>query len=373
MENYGSVREMDVKVRELYPNLLEGLDLKLYAIHGNGLINKLCNKYKNDLIDDLQQVTDNYEEDHTTYAGSLPLIVNEEFVVIGDFSMYDSNYAFLIYSNKSSEYLNKKFTEELSDVKTYDYGIYTLNKDMFKGWAASKIKLSVEDYIVINNDLDKELIKDVNEFFSNRKFYNDNNLSYKRGLLMYGSPGTGKTQLSRIIMSNIKDTFCLIINSDDDVGDSLYEFIIDNFEGENKIVLFEDIDSLSNTQRSNLLNFIDGVKGNEGTYFIATTNHPEKLDSAVSNRPSRFDTVVEIEKPNKNSRSQLLSHYFPSLKGDLLSSAVKKTDGFSGAYFKELFIYCKLKNVDLDEAINRLQKQNRQFLDYKSESNDMFG
>lgn len=111
------------------------------------------------------------------------------------------------------------------------------------------------------------------------------------------------------------------------------------------VLVFEDLDSLLNAQnRSFFLNELDGFASNIGVVTLATTNHPERLDPAILDRPSRFDRKYPFDLPEQAERQAYIALWNASLKPALrLSDAgmitlSELTEGFSFAYLKELFL-----------------------------------
>lgn len=113
------------------------------------------------------------------------------------------------------------------------------------------------------------------------------------------------------------------------------------------LLIFEDIDSLVTEKvRSYFLNEVDGLESNEGIMMIGSTNHLEKLDPAISKRPSRFDRKYHFKLPAETERAAYCEYWRGQLAKNpsidfppTLSPAIARiTDGFSFAYLKELFI-----------------------------------
>lgn len=368
-----SMKQVIDKLTEDNKELLEGREITFYT-YNTDLISYLYELLKEFVVGQYLRVysDEEYNVRHDTY-----LINNDTVTVIAcDHFFNDGDRFAVLYSKLSNDdtmsYLDSLKPEE--EIVNFEPGTYVIKRGM-SGYSVESLKLAKEDFAVMNEDYSELVVGDVKEFFKSEKFYVDNNLTYKRGILMYGLPGTGKTTLCRKILHELNSkTYNIIVDGNEEVGEGLFSFITKTFKNKPKVLIFEDIDSMEQRQRSSLLNFLDGVKDTHNTFYIATTNHPEQMDGAILNRPSRFDTVKEIELPNKESREKLLLHYFPSLEGDELSKAIRDTEGFSGAYFKELFVFCKLRGVGINEAIATLQAQNKQFSDYAVKSKDgMFG
>jgi ATP-dependent 26S proteasome regulatory subunit len=89
---------------------------------------------------------------------------------------------------------------------------------------------------------------------------------------------------------------------------------------------------------------LDGFETNAGIVVIATTNHPERLDAAIVDRPSRFDRKYHFELPGEEERRAYIGAWNKELELDLrvcesrITEVVQVTDGFSFAYMKELFL-----------------------------------
>jgi ATP-dependent 26S proteasome regulatory subunit len=121
------------------------------------------------------------------------------------------------------------------------------------------------------------------------------------------------------------------------------------------VLVVEDIDALINGEnRSFFLNQLDGFEKNVGLIVLATTNHPERIDPAILDRPSRFDRKYHFDLPESEERRAYLALWQTKLAGKLEWSAgttealVTRTVGFSFAYLKELVVAALMKSVSGD-------------------------
>ena len=111
------------------------------------------------------------------------------------------------------------------------------------------------------------------------------------------------------------------------------------------VVVLEDLDSMINDKnRAFFLNELDGFRSNTGVVVLATTNHPEKLDASILERPSRFDRKYYFQLPAAAERLLYIAKWNEELQPELrvtqngAEAVVRKTENFSFAYLKELFV-----------------------------------
>lgn len=208
---------------------------------------------------------------------------------------------------------------------------------------------SIDDFdsskYIITDSL-KQLFDDIEMFTTSKQFYVDNKLPYKRGSLLIGQPGNGKTMSLKYIAQTFK--LPIIVISQFDVYDILAT-LISAFEGIKKlneilnkpVLLFvEEINVVmeQNGGRELLLTYLDGVKKTGEYYFVGTTNKPNSIDPAILNRPSRIDNIINISHPDKAVCKKYLSQYFPTWSDDEIEFVSEKCKKFSFAFLKNFYI-----------------------------------
>ena len=174
-----------------------------------------------------------------------------------------------------------------------------------------------------------------------------------KGVLMVGSPGTGKTLLARAIAGEAKVPFFTISGSDFvemfvGVGASRVRDMFDQAKKHAPCIIFiDEIDAVGrhrgaglgggHDEREQTLNQLlvemDGFEGNEGVIVIAATNRPDVLDPALL-RPGRFDRQVVVPVPDVRGREQILKVHMRKvpIDNDVRPSIIARgTPGFSGA------------------------------------------
>ncbi|AMN46820.1 cell division protease FtsH [Steroidobacter denitrificans] len=223
----------------------------------------------------------------------------------------------------------------------------------------SRARLLGEDQVqvtfadVAGVDEAKEEVVEIVEFLKDPGKFQRLGGKIPRGVLMVGSPGTGKTLLARAIAGEAKVPFFTISGSDFvemfvGVGASR---VRDMFEQAKKhapcIIFIDEIDAVGrhrgaglgggHDEREQTLNQLlvemDGFEGTEGVIVIAATNRPDVLDPALL-RPGRFDRQVVVPLPDVRGREQILKVHMRKLPlaEDVRPQIIARgTPGFSGA------------------------------------------
>jgi len=251
-----------------------------------------------------------------------------------------------------------------TEIKNYEFGVYQYKQTMM-----GPIIIPIINDTTVTPILDDELLarlkRDTELFFSakSEKFFRDNKhkgLVYKRGLIMYGPPGNGKTTFIKYFISEHVENAYAILCEPQDFDGGMGKFLKQRLgKAANKVIVFEDVDAICDSywKRAEFLNFLDGVNTIEKTLFIATTNYPHMLDSALMKRPSRFDQKYFIDLPNETMRTKFLKSFFEDLDDSDIQRAATQSEGFSGAMFKEVFILTGLQDITVFKAIKQMKAQ----------------
>jgi SpoVK/Ycf46/Vps4 family AAA+-type ATPase len=210
-------------------------------------------------------------------------------------------------------------------------------------------------------------------FIKGELIYRRLNIPYKRGFLFAGPPGNGKTMMLKVIASTCREFKFVLYKRTDHPGngevDIAFEMAADLAPS---ILCFEDLDSIFNegVSLSHFLNKLDGFESTDGVMILATTNHPEEIDPALTSRPSRFDRLWLFQNPDYGCRLEMLNRLFGNcIDRELIENLAEQTEDFSMVYLKELYVSASLLAIDagkkypeedeINGALDLLQKQFR--------------
>jgi SpoVK/Ycf46/Vps4 family AAA+-type ATPase len=214
------------------------------------------------------------------------------------------------------------------------------------------------DDLILARSLKEQIRGDFQRFLGARSAYEDLGLAWRRGALFLGPPGNGKTHCLRALVRelNVPSLYVQSVKARYETEEANLKKVFDRARQLRPCVLVvEDIDALINGEnRSFFLNQLDGFEKNVGLIVLATTNHPERIDPAILDRPSRFDRKYHFDLPESEERRAYLALWQTKLAGKLEWSAgttealVTRTVGFSFAYLKELVVAALMKSVSGD-------------------------
>lgn len=177
------------------------------------------------------------------------------------------------------------------------------------------------DSVVLDTGVADRIISDIQEFVKDPAWYLDRGIPYRRGYLLYGPPGCGKTSFITALAGQLEFGICVLNLSERGLTDDRLNHLL-SVAPQNSIILLEDVDAafvtreessqistayegLNSVTLSGLLNCLDGVASSEARLLFMTTNYIDRLDPALI-RPGRVDSKEYV---GYCSRHQIESMY----------------------------------------------------------------
>lgn len=268
------------------------------------------------------------------------LLVNEDEI--------DTFYEFYI---EFSEFTRKKrsTTKYITVFGGYDYSVENLS---YK-W----------DDLIFEKSIKESIRESIDFWYNNETWYRDRKFPYKRGILLHGYPGNGKTFLTKVIISQYDLSIVQFNFGNPELGnDELSDAFRYAVENAPSLFLLEDIDRVFSNYEKDitcvtkdaLFNCLDGIEELDGVLIVATANHPEDMDSALINRPSRFDTIIQLNNPTCDLRLEYLTKLFnnEAIENSILIDIAEQCDGMSMAFMKEIYFKSVINSLkDKDKKI----------------------
>ena len=299
---------------------------------------------------------------HYSWQGHDFIVYHTKAVINHVFGV-DEELSFILYerSNLSTDETCPKPVDDLiasatkwnddlhTEIYMYDREQWTKSKELWQS-----VQQAHWDDVVLEPKLKRSLINDVEGFFGNEAQYHEYAVAYRRGIILHGPPGNGKSLCIKALMHSLAkrpDPIpTLYVKSFHGCHQEWYN-IREVFEKARAmspcLLVFEDLDSMVTKKvRSFFLNEVDGLEDNHGLMIVGSTNYLEKLDPSITKRPSRFDRKYRFDLPSHEDRvryaqfwrSKLSRNKKVAFPESLSQAFADQTEGFSFAYLKEVFI-----------------------------------
>ena len=207
-----------------------------------------------------------------------------------------------------------------------------------------------------------ELLDSITTFFNDENDYLEHGIPFKMNFLFHGIPGSGKTSLIYTIASHFNLDICFL-NVTKDLDDNTFTRAVTSLPDDSILVL-EDLDALfverdskSNLSFSTVLNVLDGIIKKHKLLTFITTNHKDRLDSALK-RSGRIDYELEFTYASRKQTENMFKHFFKENQLKEFMKFTKKLKYTTADLQKFLFKHRKSDNImeyidEFTEIINR--------------------
>lgn len=178
------------------------------------------------------------------------------------------------------------------------------------------------DSVILDEGVKESIVADVEDFISKQQWYVDRGIPYRRGYLLFGPPGSGKTSFIQALAGKLDFSVAMINLSERGLTDDKLAYLLSALP-ERSLLLLEDADAafVNRRQRdddgysgasvtfSGLLNALDGIAAGEERIAFLTTNHPDRLDPALI-RPGRVDMMLRIGHATRFQAAQMWDRFY---------------------------------------------------------------
>ena len=225
-----------------------------------------------------------------------------------------------------------------------------------------EVPVITDSLLILPDDASKQILSDFSQFWELKDHFTARGFLHKRGILMWGPPGSGKTSTIQLIIKSVIDELdgiVLMVEHPSVAVDGLK--MIRKIEPYRPVVaVLEDMDSLvSRFDECGFLAMLDGEAQVDNIVHLATTNYPERLDPRFIDRPSRFDLIRYVGMPSAAARKFYLENKEPSLTPEEMDLWVESSEGLTIPHLKEMIISVKCYGKPLAETVNRMKDMHR--------------
>jgi chaperone BCS1 len=209
--------------------------------------------------------------------------------------------------------------EQSQEGKTVIYNSYMTD---WRKFGQPRRKRPLES-VILDYGVKERIVSDVKDFLASGKWYYDRGIPYRRGYLLHGPPGSGKSSFIQALAGELDYDIAILNLSERGLTDDRLNHLLTVIPSRT-LVLLEDVDAAFSNRRvqtdadgyrganvtfSGLLNALDGVASAEERVIFLTTNHVERLDEALV-RPGRVDMTVRLGEASQFQVEQLWDRFY---------------------------------------------------------------
>ena len=287
-----------------------------------------------------------------------------DIIPVSDFSLLAENDKFVQFTFDEIESDN---TIKISP------GIYAVTKVSHQ--VTIKPTAFIKESILDDYGIAQSVSSKIDSFFNALPKYKKMGVFPKRGILLYGPPGVGKTQVISSVCTKyaLEQNAAVILWSTSEFDASEVKSLIRRLTYENVEKFFLIAEDIGGAEyvggqmavKASLLSLLDAMEETfqKPTMILATTNYPENLLEMLTNRPQRFDDKIEVPSPSPEARSKFLAFFMeraenPSLEG-IEEIKQKKYDGLSVAHVKEVVVRSEIYGISIIESLEQINKESQ--------------
>lgn len=205
--------------------------------------------------------------------------------------------------------------------------VYTATRMEWEKFGEPRRKRPLES-VILDKGIKEKVVNDIREFLESQQWYVDRGIPYRRGFLLHGPPGSGKSSFIQALAGELDFSVAIINLSERGMSDDKLAHLLTKLP-QRTLLLLEDADATFTNRRqvdvdgfgggtvtfSGLLNALDGVAAGEERITFLTTNHIDRLDEALI-RPGRVDMIVEIGEATRYQAAEMWNRFYGDIDPD---------------------------------------------------------
>lgn len=224
------------------------------------------------------------------------------------------------------------------------------------------ISIITDEIVDLTDSAAVEIAKEVKQFWSKgvTDKFQQYKLVHKRGVMLAGAPGTGKTiTLARCARMVIQELDGIVLFNPNPGLLKEYLRLIRTIETDKKVlVMWEEFDSIMRHDESELLSLLDGETQVDNVFYLATTNYISKIPARIKNRPSRFARIIEVGTPSREIREEFLNAKLHISDMDKKDGLLQYSNDFTIDQLKDLIISVCCFGQEIASAAKKVQEMN---------------
>lgn len=246
---------------------------------------------------------------------------------------------------------------EMSD--TLPGGVYKIEVIPQVGITFKPLTIQKDELIRVPNSKTDEVLQFIKNFTSaeTQARYKKCKVTHKTGILFHGVPGTGKSATINMVIDELIAQDAIVFF---DAQPELVAAVLPAVRQQNPekliAIVYEEFDEWLNDSQATINSFLDGQLSVNNMVVLATTNYISKIPSRIKNRPSRFQLIVEIDKPSKEFRLEWFTKKLTEVGEDArIAEFVDQSEGMVIDQMKDLIVSNLALLIPMPDAVKKLQ------------------
>lgn len=253
---------------------------------------------------------------------------------------------------------NKYFMQKDGNLSaTLPGGLYKIVMTPENLWF-EKITPITDTLLDIPGSAHEVVVKDIAAFVTPevRARYAKYGVVHKRGIILFGPAGTGKTVAAiKVSEALTAQGGIVLFNPPTRALTTVIPLLRENNPDTTIGIIYEEFEDVAQHEQSDLLPLLDGELQVNNMVIIACTNYISRIPERIKNRPSRFGLILEVGAPNAEFRTAFFKGKMPEEGEGTIQSYVDASDGFVVDHMKDLVISTKCLDMTLPDAVAKIK------------------